>query len=207
MLKVIIHLCALWPLVWLYTQAFNDGLGADPVKYVIHFTGIGALNILLITLCISPIAKYFRQGYLLNVRRLLGLYVFFYACLHLTNFIVFDLQFDWPLLWGEIIERPYITVGMAALLLLLALSVTSPMAIRKRMGANWQKLHNWIYLVVLLVCTHFIWSVKSDITEPLIYFAMAFVLLWFRKDKAWRFIKFFGKHRKPQNGIKTTPKS
>lgn len=188
LLKVVIHLGALFPLVWLYYQAFHDGLGADPVKAVIHFSGKGALNILLLTLCISPVAKIFRQGYLINVRRLVGLYAFFYACVHLANFILFDLQNDFSLLLSEIIKRPYITVGMLALILLLALAVTSPMNVRRKMGRNWQRLHNSIYLIVLLVCTHYIWSVKSDIIEPLIYFAISFVLLWLRKDKLMRMV-------------------
>ncbi|WP_438862888.1 protein-methionine-sulfoxide reductase heme-binding subunit MsrQ [Neptunicella sp.] len=189
LLKVVIHLGALFPLVWLYYQAFHDGLGADPVKAVIHFSGKGALNILLLTLCISPVAKIFRLGYLINVRRLVGLYAFFYACVHLANFILFDLQNDFSLLLSEILKRPYIMVGMLALILLLALAVTSPMNVRRKMGRNWQRLHNSIYLIVLLVCTHYIWSVKSDIIEPIIYFGITFFLLFFRKDKLFRLVK------------------
>ena len=189
LLKVIIHLGALWPVINLYYQAFLDNLGPDPVKTVIHFTGIGALNLLLITLLVSPVAKGFKQGYLINVRRLLGLYAFFYACLHLVNYLFFELQFDFSMMLSEIIERPYITVGMVAFVLLIALAVTSIMAIRRKMGASWQKLHNSVYLVTLLVTIHFYWSQKSDITSPLLYFAMLFALLWFRKDKFKRWLK------------------
>ena len=103
MLKVVIHLAAFLPLFNLYYLAFNDLLGADPVERVIHFTGIGAFNLLLVTLTISPIAKKFKQGYLLQVRRLLGLYAFSYAFMHVLNFLAFDLQFAWWLFFNEIV--------------------------------------------------------------------------------------------------------
>ncbi|MBC3765365.1 protein-methionine-sulfoxide reductase heme-binding subunit MsrQ [Neptunicella marina] len=187
-LKTFIHLAALTPVIWLYLSAFSDGLGADPVQYVIHFTGKGALNLLLITLCVSPLAQKFKQGWLMQVRRLLGLYSFFYAVLHLANFILFDLQNNWSLFINEVIKRPYITIGMVALLLLTALSVTSFNALRRKMGRNWQKLHNWVYVILLLVCVHYIWSVKANISQPLIYFMLAFVLLALRYKKFSRIL-------------------
>ena len=104
----------------LYYLAFVDQLGADPVESVIHFTGIGALNLLLITLCVSPLAKWLKKGYLLQTRRLLGLYAFTYALLHVLNFLAFEIQFDAVFFFSEVIERPYITVGMLAFLLLSA---------------------------------------------------------------------------------------
>lgn len=181
------HLSALLPLIYLYTAAFSDQLGADPVEAVIHFTGIGAFNLLLITLSISPIAKTFKIGYLLQTRRLLGLYVFVYALLHLINFLAFEVQFDLPLFFSEILERPYITVGLFAFLLLVALSITSINAIKRKMGSNWQKLHNLNYLIVLLVAIHFYWSVKSDVIEPTIYWLITLFILRFRmrKFKGW----------------------
>ena len=182
-LKVLIHLSALLPLINLYINAFNDQLGADPVEAVIHYTGIGAFNLLLITLCVSPLAKLLKQGYFINVRRLLGLYAFTYALLHLANFIAFDLQFNFSLLLSEIIKRPYITIGMLAFVLLTLLAITSVNKLKRKMGKNWQKLHNLNYLILLLVAVHFYWSVKSDISEPLLYFLMSFILL------AWRYKK------------------
>jgi sulfoxide reductase heme-binding subunit YedZ len=186
-LKIVIHLLAILPLINLYIAAFNDQLGADPVEAVIHFTGIGALNLLLITLAVSPISKQFKWAYLLQTRRLLGLYVFTYAFFHLVNFLAFEVQFDMSLFFEEIIERPYITIGLVAFMLLLALAVTSIKAIKRKMGKGWQTLHNFNYLIILLVAIHFYWSVKSDITEPLIYWVITLFLLRFRfgKFKRW----------------------
>ena len=189
LLKIAIHLMAFLPLFGLYFLAFTEQLGADPVEEVIHFTGIGAFNLLLLSLMISPMAKKFRQGYLVQTRRLIGLYSFTYACLHLLNFLAFEVQFDLKLFFNEILDRPYITVGMAALIILLSLAVTSITALRRRMGQKWQKLHNWVYIAALLITLHFFWSVKSDIVEPMIYFTIAVFLLALRKDKIKRWFK------------------
>ena len=186
LLKIIIHLSVVLPLINLYVAAFNDQLGADPVDAVIHFTGIGALNLLLITLSVSPIAKRFKLSYLLQTRRLLGLYAFSYAICHLINFLAFEVQFDMGLFFAEIFERPYITVGLVAFIFLVTLGVTSINSIKRKMGKNWQTLHNFNYLIVLLVVTHFYWSVKSDITEPLIYWFITLSLLSFRLGKLKR---------------------
>lgn len=183
MLKVVIHLAAFLPLLNLYSLAFLDQLGADPVERVIHFTGIGAFNLLLVTLTISPVAKKFKQGYLLQTRRLLGIYAFSYALMHVLNFLAFDLQFAWSLFLTEVVKRPYITVGMVAFVLVTALAVTSINALKRKMGKSWQSLHNFSYLIVLLVSVHFYWSVKSELISPLIYFLMTIILLTFRHKK------------------------
>lgn len=183
MLKVIIHLAAFFPLFNLYYLAFNDLLGADPVEQVIHFTGIGAFNLLLVTLTVSPLAKQFKQGYLLKVRRLLGLYAFSYACMHILNFLAFDLQFSWALFFNEIVKRPYITVGMIAFVLVAVLAITSLNRLKRKMGKSWQRLHNFSYLIVILVAIHFYWSVKSELISPLFYFLLTFALLAFRYKK------------------------
>ena len=138
---------------------------------------------LLITLTVTPLAKITKQGYLLQTRRVLGLYAFTYALFHLINFLSFEVQFDGALFISEVIKRPYITVGMAAFLLLTALAVTSVNKLKRKMGKSWQRLHNASYLIVLLVVVHFYWSVKSELTSPLFYFAMALVLLLFRYKK------------------------
>ena len=188
LLKTLIHLLSLSPLVWLYVNAFNDNLGADPVEAVIHFTGIGAFNLLLITLAISPVAKLAKQGWLIQVRRLLGLYSFTYAVFHLFNFIAFDLQFAWGLILNEIIKRPYISIGMIAFILLMSLSITSITKIKRKMGKQWQQLHNYTYLALLLISVHFYWSVKSEIIEPSIYIVLSFILLALRKNKIKRWL-------------------
>jgi methionine sulfoxide reductase heme-binding subunit len=197
MLKVIIHIGALLPLIYTYYQAATDQLGADPVEALIHFTGISAFNLLLLSLLVSPLAKTLRQGLLVRVRRLLGLYAFTYALSHLLTYVVFELQLDWSLVVSEIIKRPYITVGFAALLILFALTLTSTQAAQRKLKGTWQKLHNWVYGAVLLVALHFIWSVKLDIIEPLIYWAMTLTLLYWRKDKLMVAIKRWKiKHKK-----------
>jgi len=187
--KFFIHLSALLPLINAYYLAFTDQLGADPVEAIIHFTGIGAFNLLLLSLAITPISKRFRVSLLLKVRRLVGLYSFVYAFCHLANFLVFEVQFDWVLFLNEIIKRPYITVGMAGLLILLSLAVTSISLLKRRMGKRWQKLHNWVYLAVALVGIHFYWSVKSEIIEPSIYLIITLALLSLRVKKLTQFKK------------------
>ncbi|MFT5676506.1 MAG: sulfoxide reductase heme-binding subunit YedZ [Paraglaciecola sp.] len=194
-LKVVIHLSALIPIFIIYWQAFSDDLGADPVEAILHFTGIGAFNLLLLSLLVSPLAKILRQGILVNVRRLLGLYTFFYAFCHFTSYIVFELQLEWGLLLSEIIKRPYITVGFVALLVLTSLTVTSNRAAQRKLGTKWQKLHNWVYLASLLVALHYIWSVKSDLVQPIIYWLLLITLLTFRREKLLRKIKAFLRKR------------
>jgi methionine sulfoxide reductase heme-binding subunit len=182
--KVFIHLGALIPLVALYVQAYHDELGADPVESIIHFTGIGAFNLLLITLSVTPLSRLNRSvGFVMQTRRLLGIYCSVYATCHLINFLAFEVQFNFNLFFSEIIKRPYITVGMLSFLLLAALTVTSLDLIRRNMGKRWQQLHNGIYVIALLTALHFYWSVKSDFVEPLIYIAITLFLLSLRYKK------------------------
>ncbi|MFT4939280.1 MAG: sulfoxide reductase heme-binding subunit YedZ [Paraglaciecola sp.] len=188
-LKVLIHLSAFTPIFIVYWRAFSDDLGADPVEALLHFTGISAFNLLLLSLLVSPLAKTLRQGLLVNVRRLLGLYAFFYAFCHFTSYIIFELQLEWGLLLSEIIKRPYITVGFVALLMLTSLAATSTKAAQRKLGSKWQKLHNWVYLASLLIALHYIWSVKSDLVQPIIYWLLLITLLTFRREKLQRKIK------------------
>jgi len=175
--KTLLHLLILGWVIFTFYLGVTDNLGADPVKALIHFTGIGALNLLLITLLISPAARYLPAPVLMRFRRMLGVYVFVYAVIHLLTYISFELQFDWSLVVGEIVKRPYITIGMVALLLLAVLTITSPNKVRQRLGKRWQSLHNTIYLVVLLALLHFSWSRKTGLQEPLIYWAIALLIL------------------------------
>lgn len=186
LVKALMHWVALVPIVYLVLAVFYDEAGGDPVQYIIHYTGIGAFNTLLIMMCISPIAKKFKQGVLVQTRRLIGLYVFAYATLHLAAFISLDLLFEWSLFFTETVKRPYILVGMLAYVLLFALAITSLNSLKRKMGKRWQKLHNSVYLVALLVPLHFIWSVKSEIIEPSIYIALTALLLWARKEQIKR---------------------
>lgn len=182
-LKALIHTVTLFLLIRLYFLAFQDLLGADPVEAVLHFTGIGALNLLLITLLVSPLAKYLKQGWLMQVRRLLGVYTFLYAFCHLLSFLAFEVQFDMTFFVNEIFKRPYITIGMVAFLLLFALTITSLNTLRRNMGKRWQYLHNFVYLIAILSGIHFYWSVKSEVIEPSIYIVIILALLWVRRKK------------------------
>lgn len=176
-LKTVIHLLNLSFLFIWYYWAFTDNLGADPVKTIIHFTGMGALNLLLLTLLVSPLARLLKQPQLIKVRRVLGLYSFTWALLHLSNYLIFDLQLAINTFVEDIIKRPYITVGICAFLILLALAITSPRAMQRKLGKHWQKLHMLVYPASLLIALHFIWSVKSLDPEPLIYWLLLLVLL------------------------------
>lgn len=182
-LKVFIHIGAFVPLVITFYQAITDQLGADPVEALQHFTGISAFNLLLISLLVSPLAKFVKAAPLIRVRRLLGLYTFTYAITHFLVYIFFELQLEWQLLVSEIIKRPYITVGFTALLILTALAVTSTTSAQRKLGRKWQSLHNLVYLAGLLIALHYIWSVKSDLIQPIVYWMLLIALLYFRLDK------------------------
>lgn len=177
LLKAALHFLFLGYLLFIGWAAITDNLGADPVKALIHTTGTSALNLLLFTLLISPVAKHLPFPGLMQCRRLSGIYVFVYALLHLFAYISFELQYDWALVASEIVERPYITVGFIALLDLLLLTLTSPMWVRRNMKQAWQQLHNSIYLILLLVLIHFSWSRKTALQEPLVYWVIALLIM------------------------------
>lgn len=181
--RIAVHLISL---VWLFVilqQGFSGSLPGDPVQYLLDFTGIGALNLLILSLSISPLAEILKFGQLIVLRKTLGVYAAFYALAHLSVFIAFELQFEWSLILSEIIERPYITVGFSALFILTLLLATSFDVIRKKMGKSWQKLHRWVYLALILGLLHFLWSIKANELQPYIYIGIGTILLLLRKKK------------------------
>jgi len=188
-LKVILHLAAFLPLVWLFWAANQGYFSADPAKDIQHFTGRMALKLLLATLLVSPLARYAKQPLLIRTRRLLGLWCFAWASLHLTSYALLELGINNVALLGkELVSRPYLTLGIISWLILLALALTSPQAMQRKLGRNWQKLHNFVYLVAILAPIHYMWSVKTLSPQPLIYAALAAVLLALRykKFRQWR---------------------
>ena len=175
--KPIIFLLCLVPLVSLVWSGFHGALGANPIEKVTHITGDWALRLLLLTLAVTPASKVLGWGFLLRWRRMLGLYAFFYAALHFLTYLVLDQFFDFSEIGKDILKRPYITVGFTAFLLLIPLAVTSTNTMMKRLGRNWKRLHQLVYVIALLAVLHFLWLVKADNLEPLIY-AVILILLF-----------------------------
>ncbi|HFC93447.1 MAG TPA: sulfoxide reductase heme-binding subunit YedZ [Leucothrix mucor] len=176
-LKPIVFILLLLPALYLGWGLWQDTLGANPLEAVIRGLGDWALRILLITLAVSPIRRLINWGQLLRLRRLLGLYAYFYAILHLLGYLWFEQFFDWGEIWYDITERPFITVGMIALLLLTPLAMTSTKGMIRRMGKQWKRLHLLIYPIAILSVLHFFWMVKLDISEPVIYALILAALL------------------------------
>lgn len=185
-IKAFFHLVGTMPIVYLALLVLTDNAGGDPVQLIIHFTGIGALNALVATLLISPLAKQFRLPWLMQTRRLVGLYVFAYASLHIMAFVSLDLLFAWRLFFNEVAKRPYIILGAISYLCLTALALTSFKGVMRKMGRHWQQLHNGIYVIAILVPIHFYWSVKSEIIEPSIYILLVLTLLLWRVSKKYK---------------------
>ena len=184
-LKVCLHLAGLLPFLWLVWAINHGGLGADPVKDIQHFTGRTALKFLLATLLITPLARYAKQPLLIRTRRLLGLWCFAWATLHLTSYTLLELGINnLALLGTEVLTRPYLTLGLISWLILLVLAATSTQAMQRRLGRRWQTLHNFVYVVAILAPIHYLWSVKILSPQPVIYAVLAALLL------AWRYKKF-----------------
>lgn len=180
--KPFVFVSLLFPLVYLIYLVSLDEL-AEPTEYMLHFTGIWSLRILLLTLMMTPLKDLFKQSYFLKVRRMIGLFVFFYVSLHLLIYIGPDLGFNFSHLWEDIVKRPYITVGFSAWLFLLPMALTSNRKMIRKLGKKWKFLHRGIYIITVLACLHFVWLVKKDLLEPLIYAGIALALLFYRLIK------------------------
>jgi len=181
--KIALFVGALLPAAILFWQvAFGDP-GPDPVAHIVHTTGAWTLRFLLITLAVTPLRRLSGWNVLIRFRRMLGLYAFFYATLHFLSYLLLDLGAYWSQLLTDIVKRPYITVGFTAWLLLVPLALTSTNAMMRRLGKRWQKLHRLSYLIAALGVLHFIWLVKADLSEPLIYAAILTLLLLARLPK------------------------
>lgn len=163
---------AIW-LVWNWLLAFQyqpNDLGFNPQETSNRFTGDWAMRILLISLALTPFSKLIKSPKPILFRRMVGLFAYFYVCLHITSYVWLDMLFDWPELWADVLKRIYITVGLSAFLLLTPMAVTSTKGWIKRMGAkNWQRLHRCVYVVGVLVIIHFVMMRKGFQIEPIIY--------------------------------------
>ena len=185
--KPLVFIACLAPLAWLASGAFGwfgASLGPDPVKELEHECGKTALNLLLLTLAVTPVRELTSQPQLLRLRRMLGLFAFFYVVLHFTIYLVLDLELNFATLGADIAKRPYITIGFTALLLLIPLAVTSTNRMMRRLGRRWQTLHRLVYVIAVLGVWHFYWQVKRDVREPLLYAGILAVLLGYRVLRA-----------------------
>jgi sulfoxide reductase heme-binding subunit YedZ len=180
-IKVAIFIAALLPLARLIAGAAFDGLGANPVEFITRSTGTWTLVFLCLTLCVTPLRKLSGWNWLLRLRRMLGLFAFFYVVLHFTTYIWLDVFFDLHAVAKDILKRPFITVGFTAFVLLIPLALTSTNAMVRRLGGKrWLQLHRLVYLIAILGVVHYWWLVKRDITQPAIYALVVALLLGYR---------------------------
>ncbi len=188
--KAAVFLICLLPLASLGWRALHSGLTANPIEFITHATGNWTLRFLVFTLCITPFRKILRLPELIRFRRMLGLFAFFYACLHFTTYIWLDKFFDLSEIWKDVAKRKFITVGFAAFLLLIPLAITSTKGwVRRLGGKRWQALHRLIYFSAVLGVIHYYWLVKSAVIKPLFYGAIVGLLL------LWRLLNFVSKKK------------
>jgi sulfoxide reductase heme-binding subunit YedZ len=194
-IKIAVFVLCLLPVALEFRLFLKDDLGANPVEHITHMTGDWALRFLVITLCVTPLRKLLGQPSLIKFRRMLGLFAFFYACLHFTTYCWLYAWLEaqavgtsfWAVVWADLAKRPYITMGFFGLLCLVPLAVTSTAGWIRRMGGKrWQMLHRLTYAAAAFGVIHYYWLVKSDVRKPLMYGAMVGVLLLFRAVLAMR---------------------
>ena len=181
--KVIIFVACLIPISLLFYRLYIDDLGANPFEALTRQSGEWTLRFLLITLSLTPLKLVLKRSWPLKFRRMLGLYVFFYASIHLTTYIWFDQFFDWQEIWVDIVKRPFITMGMLSWLILMILAATSPNRMKKWVGRYWKKIHQLVYLVGVLVLLHYFMLVKADILWPVLYSLIFLALMFYRIAK------------------------
>jgi len=182
-----VSLACLLPLLWLAWRGYQGDLGANPIEKVIRNLGVWGLRLLIIGLTITPLARILKKPRLIRVRRPIGLFAFGYIVLHLSTYIGVDQYFDWHAIWKDILKRPFITIGMAAFVMLIPMAATSFNAAIRRLGPlNWRRLHRLIYLIVPMGVVHYFLLVKADHRPPLIYGAIVLLLLGYRTVAAAR---------------------
>jgi sulfoxide reductase heme-binding subunit YedZ len=192
-IKPAVFLLCLVPLLWLVWDIVQEQLSANPIEDITHRTGDWALRFLLITLAVTPLKRLSGQVWLLRLRRMLGLYAFFYTLLHFLTYLWLDQQFLFSEILVDIGKRPYITVGFSAFVLLIPLAVTSNRYAMRRLGRRWQKLHRSVYIIAVFGVLHYLWLVKADSRDPIIYGVVLVGLLgvrawWQRRDSRLRAI-------------------
>lgn len=188
LIKLAVFLLALAPLLRVIALGFQDRLGANPLEFVTRASGDWTLYFLCITLAVTPLRRLTGMGWLLRLRRMLGLYVFFYACLHFLCFLWFDHFFDVQAMWKDVLKRPFIAMGFTAFVLLLPLAATSSDRLMRRLGRRWAQLHRLVYLIAVLAILHFWWmrAGKNNFGDPLLFGGIILLLLGARVVFRWR---------------------
>ena len=179
-IKAIAFVICLIPLMRLLWLGVADNLSANPIEFIERSTGFWALFILVTTLALTPIRLLTGRAWQIQLRRMLGLFMFFYVCLHIVTYVWLDFAFDWLAITKDIAKHPRILVGFAAFVLSVPLAMTSTNAMMKRLGSRWKLLHQSVYLVAVLAVVHFWWLVKKDIREPLLYACILMILFSIR---------------------------
>jgi sulfoxide reductase heme-binding subunit YedZ len=190
--KPAVFVTSLAPLGWMACNLFGwHGYApvVDGVKFLERELGQTALNFLILTLMVTPVRLLTGLTHFLRLRRMLGLFTFFYAALHFIAYVVLDLDLDWRMVGADILKRPYITVGFAALMLLIPLAITSTQGMRRRLGRRWVRLHRLVYVIAILGVWHFYWQEKVDVREPLMYAGVLAALLGFRLVRSVRTVR------------------
>lgn len=183
LIKVAVFTACLLPFAQLLLAAFGlagQSLGANPIEALIHQLGLWGLRLLLLTLAITPLRRITGKVWLLKLRRMLGLFSFFYVLLHFLSYSILDQGLNFAAIGEDILERPYITLGITALMMLIPLAVTSTNGWMRRLGRRWKRLHQLVYVIAILGVWHFFWQVKLDTREPLVYAGILIVLLGYR---------------------------
>jgi len=183
-LKSVVWLLGLGPLFWIAVRFGTDSLGANPIEEILHWAGRWTLVLLLLTLAITPLRRLTGWHQIIKVRRLVGLFAFFYASLHLSIYLGLDQGFAWSFIVEDVLDRPFITSGMAAFILLVPLAVTSTKGWIRRLGKGWLKLHRLVYPAAALGALHFFWKVKADTFWPLV--AVVILLVLFLARVPWK---------------------
>ena len=180
-MKARVFVLCLSPVLLLGWRAMRNGLGANPIEFITHFTGDWTLRFLVIVLAITPLRRLLRVPELIRFRRMVGLFAFFYGLLHFTTYIWLDKFFEWSEIWKDVVKRPFITAGFTAFVLMIPLAITSTAGwIRRLGGARWQALHRLVYLSAVAGAVHYYWLVKADIRRPVAYGAAIGILLLYR---------------------------
>jgi sulfoxide reductase heme-binding subunit YedZ len=184
--KPTVFVLALLPFLLLLQSLLTGQLGPNPIDTITDQTGTFAIRMLLISLMLTPLRWLLKNTWPIRFRRMIGLFAFFYASLHVTTYLLLDQQFDIAAIWSDLSERPYIVAGTVAFLILLPLAVTSNRRMVKRLGARWLRLHRWVYIAGTAAVVHYVWLAKGDLIEPIVYLVLLLALLSYRLVKTLR---------------------